>query len=191
MPLNLQQGRKPGTRSATSLGRLIALLSAHISEPRDPADHRHRLWSNRPGQDRGETFALAGMVTLILAGLSVGWLKAWLSPSSSLGWIAVAILTVPAFFALAHALIFAASALDAILRWAGIQVDLPPGHFCGRLYLGWLTGICLIVWFQSDSSVWLKGVAMAWLMVAAMNAAAWFGLSLRDFLRQLSASSRD
>lgn len=176
--MNLEQELKLEARAATALGRLIAMTFAGWGSP--PADGRIRWWSNRPGQDRGETFSIAVIVTLTVFGLAAGWIA-----SCGGGLVAIGLLIVPAFLVIMHVLIFAAVIIDALLRCLGIQNKLQPGHFCGRLFLGLLTAVCILVLIRPEIACWLRLVAGGWCVVAAMNAAAWFGLAMRDLFREL------
>lgn len=184
---SLEPRIRPADRAVTALGRLVALGREAAGLGRPPDDGLPRWWSNRPGQDHGETVVLAWLVTLTVAGLAAGLLARWLAPASAGGWLAVAALTLPGFFAGIHALIFAASAIDGLLRLAGVRVgDLPSGHFCGRLFLGLLTGLCLAVALPAEAGPWLRTVSAGWLAVAAANGVAWFGFEIRELAGRLA-----
>ena len=124
---------------------------------------------------------MAVLITLTVSGLAAGWIAGWGG-----GWLAIAMLILPAFFAIMHGLIFAAVLMDGLLRCLGIRNDLPPGHFCGRLFLGLLTAVCALVLIRPGSACWLRLAAGAWCAVAAMNVVAWFGLAMRDLFRELA-----
>ena len=68
--------RRRAERAATSLGRLLAIAAEALMPPSRPASDaekaRLHLWSNRAGQDRGETFFIAALVTFTMLGLSLG-----------------------------------------------------------------------------------------------------------------------
>lgn len=191
MNVNLEREERPVSRSATALGCLVACCREAAGCRAPKADTRERLWTNRPGQDRAETFTLATLITLTVSGLAAGWIAERLRPESGSGWLAVAILTVPGFFAVIHLLIFAASAIDTLLRLTGIRVDLPPGHFCGRLVLGMLTAICLIELNRSGAGLWLRAISAAWVGLAGLNALAWLFFRARGLLRDLARDDPD
>lgn len=183
---SLERQIRPADRAITSLGRVLASVREALGVGRPPDDGLPRWWSNRPGQDRGETVVLAWLVTLTVSGLVAGLWVRWLSPETVGGWLAVAALTVPGFFAGIHALIFAASAIEGLLRLAGVRkLAEPSGHFCGRLFLGLLTGVCLIFALQPGSGPWLLAVSIGWLLLAAANGAAWIGLEFRAMIGRL------
>jgi hypothetical protein len=179
MNMDLEEHLKPETRASSALGRVVALTFGGRGS--SPGNGRAFWWSNRPGQDRGETFTIAVLITLTVSSLAAGWIMA-----CGGGWAAIALLILPAFFAIMHGLIFAAVLMDVLLRCLGIENDLPPGHFCGRLFLGLLSAVCALVLIRPESACWLRLAAGAWCAVAAMNAAAWFGLTMRDLFRELA-----
>jgi hypothetical protein len=190
---SLDRQIRPADRAVTALGRLVALVREAVSgdKAHRPDDGLSRWWSNRPGQDRAETAFLAWSVTLTVSGLSAGLLARWLAPDSIAGWFAVAMLAIPGFFAGIHALIFAASAIDALLRLVGVRVTgRSSGHFCGRLFLGLLTGVCLSIAIHPEAGHWLRAISVSWLTLAAGNGIAWVGFEVAEMFGRLGVNRK-
>lgn len=187
---NLEDTYRAEPRPVTALGRVVigGLAALGLDGSRAKfSDSCERYWCNRPGQHQGENFAIAFLVTLTAHGLSAAWLWEWLAPSSIPGYLGLLVLIVPGFFALIHALIFAASGIEALARFAEITPYEPPGHFPGRLFLLLLTATCTANLFRSDTSLLSLLVSSAWCFLAIANFGALLLLCFRA-LRSALAS---